>query len=292
VGSENLDLRFPGQIQDLESGRGLASLVMPLHYNYFRDYDPASGRYLQVDPIGLAGGLNTYGYVSGNPLKYSDPTGQWLVFARPIAKGAAVGGANAVYQAWQNDWNWECVDWHKVADAALAGTGLPFLRALAGAGRAARALRNATRAGKPPKTGGDPKQSAQNSGGAGGNGEGAGVTNNAVPQVLRNQAAGNAARDAIAGARPGSLIEQNFRVTGGRRRVDVLDGVTAIESKVGRTSLTAPVRQELARDIKLLRSGQVDAVQWHFSPSPTTGLGGPTGPLRAKLDKFGIPIVE
>lgn len=113
-----------------------------------------------------------------------------------------------------------------------------------------------------------------------------------MPQVLRNKAAGNAARDAIAAARPGSLIEQNFRVTGGLRRVDVLDGVTAIESKVGRTSLTAPVRQELARDIKMLRSGQVDAVQWHFSPSPTTGLGGPTGPLRAKLDEFGIPIVE
>jgi hypothetical protein len=113
-----------------------------------------------------------------------------------------------------------------------------------------------------------------------------------MPQVLRNQAAGNAARDAIAAARPGSLIEQNFRVTGGLRRVDVLDGVTAIESKVGRTSLTPAVRQELARDIKLLRSGQVDSVQWHFSPSPTTGLAGPTGPLRTKLNRFGIPIVE
>jgi hypothetical protein len=95
-----------------------------------------------------------------------------------------------------------------------------------------------------------------------------------TPQVLQNQAAGNAARDAIAASRPGSLIEQNFRVTGGLRRVDVLDGLTAIESKVGRTSLTPAVRQELARDIKLLRSGQVDAVQWQFSPSPTTGLGG------------------
>jgi hypothetical protein len=113
-----------------------------------------------------------------------------------------------------------------------------------------------------------------------------------TPQVLQNQAAGNAARDAIAASRPGSLIEQNFRVTGGLRRVDVLDGLTAIESKVGRTSLTPAVRQELARDIKLLRSGQVDAVQWQFPPSPTTGLGGPTGPLRSKLDKFGIPIVE
>jgi hypothetical protein len=74
--------------------------------------------------------------------------------------------------------------------------------------------------------------------------------------------------------------------------VDILDGATAIESKVGRTSLTPAVRQELARDIKLMRSGQVDAVEWHFSPSPTTGKVGPTGPLRAKLDKFGIPIVE
>ena len=119
------------------------------------------------------------------------------------------------------------------------------------------------------------------------------AANTTVPQVLRNQAAGNAARDAIAAGRPGSLIEQNFRVTGGLRRVDVLDGATAIESKVGRTSLTPAVRQELARDIKIMRSDQgVNAVEWHFSPSGTTGLGGPTGPLRAKLNKFGIPIVE
>ena len=113
-----------------------------------------------------------------------------------------------------------------------------------------------------------------------------------TPQVLVNKAAGDAARDAIAAARPGSVIEQNFRVTGGLRRADVLDGTTAIESKVGRTSLTPEVRQELARDIKMLRGGQVDAVEWQFSPSPTTGRSGPTGPLREKLTKFGITIVE
>ena len=47
----------------------------PTHYNYYRDYDPATGRYVQSDPIGLGGGLNTYGYVRSNPLRLIDPLG-------------------------------------------------------------------------------------------------------------------------------------------------------------------------------------------------------------------------
>jgi RHS repeat-associated protein len=62
-------LRFPGQYYDQESNN---------YYNYFRDYDSATGRYVQEDPIGLYGGFNTYIYVHDNPVKYIDPTGEIL----------------------------------------------------------------------------------------------------------------------------------------------------------------------------------------------------------------------
>ena len=44
-------------------------------YNYFRDYDASIGRYIESDPTGFLGGINTYGYVRANPLKWRDPRG-------------------------------------------------------------------------------------------------------------------------------------------------------------------------------------------------------------------------
>ncbi len=66
LGTFSFNLRFPGQYYDAETG---------LHYNYFRDYDPSLGRYVESDPIGLRGGLSTYAYVASSPLRWSDSFG-------------------------------------------------------------------------------------------------------------------------------------------------------------------------------------------------------------------------
>ncbi|GAB3785815.1 RHS repeat-associated core domain-containing protein [Dyella agri] len=90
-GGYTYNLRFPGQYADAETG---------LSNNVNRDYDSATGRYIESDPIGLDGGINTYAYVGGDPLDLIDPLG--FVSSGPMCRaawatagaacGAAVGG--------------------------------------------------------------------------------------------------------------------------------------------------------------------------------------------------------
>ncbi|MCW5221558.1 RHS repeat protein [Verminephrobacter aporrectodeae subsp. tuberculatae] len=75
--------RLPGQYEDVETG---------LYYNFHRYYDPDTGRYIQSDPIGLAGGWSRFAYVNGSPLIYIDPYGLFGLADMPTAPDWVVNG--------------------------------------------------------------------------------------------------------------------------------------------------------------------------------------------------------
>ncbi|MBX9893671.1 MAG: hypothetical protein K2Y09_00620 [Nitrosomonas sp.] len=110
--------RFPGQYFDKETG---------LHYNYFRYYEPETGRYISPDPIGLAGGINVFEYANSNSTVLVDPDGlcPWCV-------GAVVAGIfDFAVQYWRNDGDLDCIDWTEVgASTALGAAGGGILNKL------------------------------------------------------------------------------------------------------------------------------------------------------------------
>jgi RHS repeat-associated protein len=74
TGSAELNLRFPGQYFQIESG---------LHYNWHRHYDPTTARYTQPDPLGFVDGPSRYAYVGNSPLMEVDPFGLAASFISP-----------------------------------------------------------------------------------------------------------------------------------------------------------------------------------------------------------------
>ncbi|WP_235872700.1 RHS repeat-associated core domain-containing protein [Pseudoxanthomonas winnipegensis] len=83
--SFNLDLRLPGQRYDGATG---------FYYNFFRDYDPSAGRYIQSDPIGLNGGISTFSYVDSSPLSLADFFGLQITmpWVSPMVRPAPIPG--------------------------------------------------------------------------------------------------------------------------------------------------------------------------------------------------------
>lgn len=93
------DLRLPGQETDLETG---------LYHNGFRDYVPAWGSYQRSDPIGLVGGMNSYAYAGGNPLRFTDQFGLDCPLASlpTSAQILALTGSQDIANLWTEGAQW------------------------------------------------------------------------------------------------------------------------------------------------------------------------------------------
>ncbi|NIJ72052.1 RHS repeat-associated core domain-containing protein [Xanthomonas sp. F4] len=127
------NMRFPGQRYDAQSG---------LNQNYFRDYDSVTGRYVQSDPIGLAGGPNTFAYAGLSPAVAVDPSGlaAYLIDVPPENRRPA-GSIYCVdgivkpyynYSQWPDDYRQcsevaDCVAAHEMSHVADANRSNPNL---------------------------------------------------------------------------------------------------------------------------------------------------------------------
>ncbi len=120
------NLRFPGQYADAETG---------FYQNGWRDYAPGLGRYLESDPIGLAGGVNTYAYAEGNPIRRLDRTGlydfddfeiDFLQGLAGISDIVTFGASNWSRNKLNTNYADPCSDAYKYGEAIGIGAGLLY----------------------------------------------------------------------------------------------------------------------------------------------------------------------
>ncbi len=108
TGTVGVDLRFPGQMYQFESG---------LHYNWNRQYDPSIARYTQPDPLGLIDGPSRYAYVRNDPMQKVDPTGEFWW-------GVAFAAVDLGIQLYENGGRFQCVNWLQVGLSSIGGGAL------------------------------------------------------------------------------------------------------------------------------------------------------------------------
>ncbi|MFI4954842.1 MAG: RHS repeat-associated core domain-containing protein, partial [Gammaproteobacteria bacterium] len=140
-GSVTINLRFPGQYYDVQSG---------LYYNHNRYYNPELGRYMEPDPLGMKPGLNPYAYAGNDPVNKTDPTGLDSV-GQNIDAGAmraAANGNNLGVAAWAAAsavWTLGGAESISLGMAgeptSMLGVGLEALGAIPGVGEAKGAIK-------------------------------------------------------------------------------------------------------------------------------------------------------
>jgi RHS repeat-associated protein len=128
LGTFVYNLRAPGQYYQAETG---------LNQNWNRDYDPlGGGRYIESDPLGLRAGVNTYAYVSDNPVRQFDPSGliKWSGDMQTIGGAEIFGGGVYNFDLKSQCVNGQYMYLHVHASGVGVGGGLPHLDISGGAG--------------------------------------------------------------------------------------------------------------------------------------------------------------
>jgi RHS repeat-associated protein len=282
-----------------------------LLYMRNRYYNPYISRFINADPSGFAGGLNFYSFANGNPISMTDPFGLGAVgegggsYWHDVGQvflgegDAVVGLATGIVNAAS----------HPIDTINNIGTAVN--NAIDNPGQAAQGIGNSIENTFNALTGPDPRAAGQ----AAGNIIIAGASVAApFAEVGAVGGAGEIAEEAGSGAgetaktfdaigSTGKVGEQwladnlggesqvYFKTSQGARYIDQLANGIANESKVGYTSLTPNVQLQIAKDVELLQTQQIQGSTWHFFTSPVTGIGGPSQPLLNALQQAGIKVV-